>query len=82
MASITIRNLDDGLKARLRVRAAHHGRSMEDEVRDILRVALAEEDRTAADLAESIRRRFADLGGFDMPEMPREMGREPPEFDE
>ncbi|MDE2751091.1 MAG: hypothetical protein OXI83_00810 [Gemmatimonadota bacterium] len=37
MASITIRNLDDGLKRRLRVRAAENGRSMEEEARDILR---------------------------------------------
>ena len=35
--SITIRNLDDALKSRLRVQAAVHGRSMEDEARDILR---------------------------------------------
>jgi plasmid stability protein len=37
VASITIRNLDEALKARLRVRAAIHDRSMEDEARDILR---------------------------------------------
>lgn len=37
MASITIRNLDDALKQRLRMRAAEHGRSMEEEVREILR---------------------------------------------
>ena len=36
MGSITIRNLDDDLKRRLRVRAAEHGRSMEEEVREIL----------------------------------------------
>ena len=40
MASITIRNLDDGLKGRQRVRAAEHGRSMEEEVRQILRQAI------------------------------------------
>jgi plasmid stability protein len=38
---MTIRNLDDGLKKRLRIRAAAHGRSMEDEARDILRAALS-----------------------------------------
>jgi plasmid stability protein len=38
MASITIRNLDEALKRKLRVRAAHRNRSMEDEVRDILRM--------------------------------------------
>ena len=37
MASITVRNLDDGLKRRLRIRAAENGRSMEQEARDILR---------------------------------------------
>ncbi len=40
MASITIRNLEEPLKARLRIRAATHGRSMEEEARDILRNVL------------------------------------------
>jgi phosphopantothenoylcysteine decarboxylase / phosphopantothenate---cysteine ligase len=44
MASITIRQLDDDLKQRLRLRAARHGRSMEDEARTILRQAAARED--------------------------------------
>ena len=39
MASITIRNLDESVKARLRIRAAQHGRSMEEEARHILRDA-------------------------------------------
>ena len=43
MASLTIRNLDDRTKDRLRLRAAHHKRSMEDEARNILMSALAEE---------------------------------------
>jgi phosphopantothenoylcysteine decarboxylase/phosphopantothenate--cysteine ligase len=47
MASITIRQLDDGLKRRLRLRAARHGRSMEDEARTILRQAAAAEDGAA-----------------------------------
>ena len=42
MASITIRNLDDDLKQRLRVRAAEHGRSMEEEAREILRRVVGE----------------------------------------
>ena len=42
MASITVRNLDEGLKRRLRIRAAENGKSMEQEVRDILRAALDE----------------------------------------
>ena len=40
MATMTIRNLEDELKARLRIRAAQHGRSMEEEARSILRSAL------------------------------------------
>jgi plasmid stability protein len=52
MASITIRNLDDALKTRLRVRAAERGRSMEEEARRILRDVLDEEKpRSLADLA-------------------------------
>ena len=43
MASITVRNLDDGLKRRLRIRAAENGRSMEQEAREILKHALEEE---------------------------------------
>ncbi|MGI8484793.1 MAG: FitA-like ribbon-helix-helix domain-containing protein [Thermomicrobiales bacterium] len=36
MAALTIRNLDDDVKAKLRIRAAHNGRSMEAEAREIL----------------------------------------------
>ena len=42
MASLTIRKLDDAIKAELRLRAAQHGRSVEDEVRNILREAASE----------------------------------------
>ena len=80
MASITIRNLDDQLKQRLRVRAAQHGRSMEDEVRYILRLALAEDDALARDLGRAIRSRFAPLGGVDLPATPREPMPDPPGF--
>ncbi len=47
MASLTVRQLDDRLKALLRVRAARHGRSMEDEIRVILKDAAAEAGRVA-----------------------------------
>ena len=81
MGSITIRNLDDSLKSRLRVQAAVHGRSMEDEARDILRSALNQEAPRPCNLADAIRARFAPLGGFDMPDILREPIREPPTFD-
>ena len=42
MASITVRNLEEGLKRRLRIRAAEHGGSMEEEARSILRTALGQ----------------------------------------
>lgn len=81
MASITVRNLDDGLKRRLRIRAAENGRSMEQEARDILRAALEEDSPTGKDLASAIRARFAPLGGVELDLPPREPMREPPRFD-
>ena len=80
MASITIRNLDDDLKARLRVRAAHRRRSMEDEVRHILRTALTGESRDGANLAEAIQRRFKPLGGVRLKLPLREPLRKPPKL--
>ena len=82
MASITIRNLDQLIKTRLRVRAAHHGRSMEEEARDILRSVLCEEHGPPDDLAAAIRRRFAFLRGVELPTLPRDPIRDPPTLDE
>jgi plasmid stability protein len=62
MGSIIIRNLDDSLKSRLRLRAAVHGRSMEDEARDILLSALSRERPRPRSLAVAIRARFSSLG--------------------
>ena len=66
MASLTIRKLDDVLKARLRVRAARHGRSMEQEAREILRASLAAESAERVDLATAIRRHIEPLGGVEL----------------
>jgi len=71
MANITIRNLDDALKSKLRIRAARLGRSMEEEVRVILKDVLAEEE-VPKNLGESIHRRFANLGGIELPAIIRE----------
>lgn len=60
MATLTIRDLDDGVKSRLRVRAARNGRSMEAEARAILRTALTEPVAERG-LGSRIHRRFADL---------------------
>jgi plasmid stability protein len=81
MASITIRNLDESLKSQLRIRAATHGRSVEDEARDILRNALNRKPAQPASLASAIRARFASLGGVELAEIPRERMREPPAFE-
>ncbi len=78
MASITIRELDEDLKARLRVRAAHHGRSMEEEVRVILRAALTAREGAKVGLATAIGRRFRSSGGVDLVLPEREPIREPP----
>jgi plasmid stability protein len=84
MATMTIRNLDDDLKARLRVRAARHGRSMEEEARSILRAALANrvEDDSGASLYAAIRAHVEPFGGIDLDSPPREPQREPPDFGE
>lgn len=65
MASISIRDLDDALKAGLRVRAARNGRSMEAEVRAILRDSLAEDDGRGG-LGSRIHERFAAVGGAEL----------------
>jgi antitoxin FitA len=83
-ASLNIRQLDPALKERLRVRAAHNGRSMEAEARTILREVLmggADRPGTGAELVAAIRRRFAPLGGVELELPPRGPGREPPRFE-
>lgn len=79
--TMTIRNIDEQLKARLRVQAATHGRSMEDEARDILRAALSTAPERGQSLIEAIRSRISPLGGVDLTLAPREPIRNPPEFD-
>ncbi len=82
MATITIRQLDEKTKSRLRVRAAHHGRSMEEEARDILRSALSGAQVSSRNLADSIRQRFARVGGVELQLPKREGLRRPPDFSE
>jgi plasmid stability protein len=80
MASITIRNLDETVKRKLRLRAAQRNRSMEDEAREILRGALSEESMPTGNLADRIRRRVEPLGGIELELPPRGPIREPPDF--
>ena len=81
MASITIRKLDDEVKARLRIRAAGNGRSMEEEARLILREALGPESVSEKGLGTAIHELFKPLGGIDLELPPRGPMREPPQFD-
>jgi antitoxin FitA len=82
MATLTIRRLDEKTKSRLRVRAAHHGRSMEEEAREILRSALAASSPAKGNLAETIHRRFAPFGGLELELPRRDAMRQAPEFAE
>ena len=70
MAQIIVRNLEDDVKARLQRRAARHGRSMEAEVRHILRDAVKGQNQTIAKLGSRIAARFAKTGlTTDLPEL-------------
>ncbi|SPJ25457.1 FitA-like ribbon-helix-helix domain-containing protein [Palleronia abyssalis] len=80
MASLTIRNLDDAVKHSLRVRAAQHGRSMEEEARDILRRAV-ETQPPSGNLGLAISRRFGAEGGVDLDIPERSSGRETTAFE-
>ncbi len=80
--AITVRGLEAGTKKKLRLRAAEHGHSMEEEVRTILRQAVADEAGPPAeeDLGTSIRRRVAKYGGIELELPPHEPVRDPPDF--
>ena len=77
MASLTIRNLEEATKRKLKVRAAMHGHSMEQEAREILKGALKSAPKKQVNLGEAIHRRFARLGGVDLEPLPREFVRDP-----
>lgn len=68
MATLTIRDLDDEIRDKLRVRAAEHGRSMEAEVREILAAAVRISEPDYG-LGERIHALFADIGGVEPDEL-------------
>ncbi|HEX8108472.1 MAG TPA: hypothetical protein VF516_12150 [Kofleriaceae bacterium] len=80
MASITIRNLDVQLEAQLQARAARHGRSLEAEIRAILRGAVALDAAGSGNLAAAIADLFRPLGGVELEIPAREPMRKPPRF--
>jgi plasmid stability protein len=76
MAQFVVRHLEEDVKSRLKRRAERHGRSMEEEVRHILRNAAKEENRPVARLGSRIAARFKKAGlTVDLPELRGEAAR-------
>jgi antitoxin FitA len=70
MAQFVVRNIENRVKTRLQHRARQNGRSMEEEVRDILRNAVNEPDVPTGGLGTEISSLFAKAGlDFDIPEL-------------
>ena len=65
MAALSIRDLDDAVRERLRVRAARNGRSMEAEIRAILDAAVRDPAERAG-LGQALLSRFGAIGGVDI----------------
>jgi plasmid stability protein len=83
MAALTIRKLDEGVKSRLRIRAASHGCSMEEEARQILSAALgADPVNRGQQIVDAFREAFGPLGGVDLELPSRKTGWAPPTFEE
>lgn len=84
MASLTIRQLDESVKRRLRMQAARHGHSMEEEARVILKAGLVSNvettPRSGKEFADAIISRFAKYDGIELDLPAREAMREPPDF--
>ena len=70
MPSLSVREIDDTVYDRLKMRADRHGVSLEEEARQILGAALNDWEPASLTLAESIRRRFAGLGDVELPVAP------------
>ena len=78
MASLTIRKMNDSLKTSLRMSAARHGRSMEEEARQLLQQSLLREKASTIGLGSRIFQRFAAAGGVDLPGATRSTPRPSP----
>ena len=81
MSSLTVRNLEESVKNSLRVRAARHGWSMEQEVRQILQKVVAPEQTTDLSFSERINSRFSKLQVQSLPIPPRQISRAAPAID-
>lgn len=80
MATLTIRNIDNDLKTSLRVQAARHGQSMEEEVRCILRQVLSE-TRPTSGLGQRLASRFQSVA-TELGIPPRTPQRQPPAWED
>jgi plasmid stability protein len=81
LSSLTVRNLDESVKNSLRVRAARHGWSMEQEVRQILQKIVAPEQAAQVSFAERVNSRFSGLQVESLPIPARQIARTPPAID-
>ncbi len=81
MANITILNIDDNIKNLLQQRASKNGRSIEEEAKEILHLALLENQKTPVNIVNMIEKRFAHLGNFELREIKREPMRPTPTFE-
>ncbi|BAT53729.1 hypothetical protein NOS3756_26910 [Nostoc sp. NIES-3756] len=81
MTNITIFNIDENLKKLLQERATKNGRSLEDEVKEILRLAVVKDEKTPVNIVDMIDKRFAHLGNFELEEISREPMRPTPTFE-
>ena len=84
MAQLVVRNIEESVKTKLQRRAKRHGRSMEEEVREILRDATKDEVKNRKGLGTEIAELFRGIGlrpGEELPEL-RGFTIEPPDFEE
>ena len=84
MAQLVVRNIEESVKTKLQRRAKRHGRSMEEEVREILRDATKDEAKSGKGLGTEIAELFRGIGLRPSEELPELRGFtiEPPDFEE
>lgn len=82
MANLIIHNLEESITKNLLARAQQHGQSIEEEARQILRLTFAESSNDAGGLGSKISKRFAEIGGVELPQPVRSLPRQSPNFGE
>jgi plasmid stability protein len=82
MTNLTIHNLDESLTNNLRIHAQQHGQTIEEEARQILRLAFSEPSQKTRGLGSKISKRFMEIGGIELPQPTRSLPRQPVSFGE